>query len=252
MARLPLKLEQISEKTIGQLIVRYPLALEAQADKAAEVMLALIPVVESYLAADLTGPIRLELLAEARASGANPVTGTVRHAITGFAERSPRSAGLLSYQLGRILWYRASAERDYLGEQPRYPDWLLEAALLPLLYIWFDREAWLDFLGAQITLFKFRSPLASDKLNDLSRLSAKERSLANAQCVLRGQSLARRQSEWWRGLCSLLAAAPQLDALVGLEQLSGASLKTWEDRFAQDLAAWVRSASSVDFEANSF
>jgi len=177
----------------------------------------------------------LELLEKPRVSGANPVTGTLRHALRGFDERSPRSAGALSYELGRVLFYRASCEDAFPGAGPRHPDWLLEAALLPLRHIWDDRATWIDAVAEQVALFRWRKPLAEPLLRDMGRLNPRQRVVASAQCLLRGQTIARYHPDWVRLWRARLAASPELDGEQALQRVTSTALAVWEERFAADL-----------------
>lgn len=242
-AARPLRLEQVEERRWGDVRVRHPSGAEDAAERAAELLGAVAPVVERYLGAPLGGEVRLDLLERARASGANPAVGVIRHALRGFEQRSPRTAGLMSYQLGRIVWYRATAEGEYRGPPPREPDWLLEAALLPLLYIWSERERWLDYVAEQIERFAWRRPLDEAELTDQGGLEPRRKALALAQSVLRGQSLARRRPDWVRELVAVFGADPQLGWGAALERVSGEGDAAWRARFARDLEAWRASAS---------
>lgn len=229
---------------IGQVLVRYPKAHRSEAELAVQTLHDLIPVVESYLAAKWEGKLRLELLQDARASGVNPAMGMIRHALRGFEESSPRTAGLLSYQLGKILWYRASKEADYTGQEARSPDWLTEAALLPLLHLWSTRNEWLDYLAEQVSVLKKHRRLSSKRLETFSELSPSEQLLASAESLLRGQSLSKREPKWIVRLCQYLANNPQAHGLEGLERISSPSLGLWETHFETDIAAWL---SETDF-----
>ncbi len=215
--------------------MRYPADAEAAARAAAALLDVLRPVVDHYLGEPLRGDVRLELLSEPRVSGANPVTGVIRHAVRGFGEASPRAAGLLSYQLGRIAWHRTTGESRYLGPSPRSPDWLVEAALLPLAHAWSDRAAWVDYVADQVALFRWRKPFPEPLLRDLQRLGPRQRLVATAQCVLRTQVLARWHPDWVRALRYALAADAALSGVEALERVTATDAAVWEERFATDL-----------------
>ena len=234
-SRQPLRLDRIAEGRRSDIELRFPRGEEERADAAAALVEVLRPVVARYLGAPWQGPLRLELLAEPRANGANPVTGTLRHALSGFDERSPRSAGALSYELGQILFYRSSGESAYPGAGPRHPDWLVEAALLPLRHVWDDRQAWVDAVAEQAALFRWRKPFAESLLRDMRRLKPRQRVVAAAQCLFRGQTLTRYHPDWVRRWRARLAEAPELDGEQALERLTGTDMQTWEGRFADDL-----------------
>ncbi|MEJ2287112.1 MAG: hypothetical protein P8Y02_00445 [Deinococcales bacterium] len=225
----------MAEGSRSDIELRFPRGQEERAEAAAALVEVLRPVVARYLGASWQGPLRLELLAEPRASGANPVTGTLRHALRGFDERSPRSAGALSYELGRILFYRSSREESYPGPGPRHPDWLLEAALLPLRHIWDDRHAWIDAVAEQVDLFRWRKPFAEPLLRDSQRLNPRQRVVASAQCLLRSQTLTRHEPDWVRRWRAALAGQPALDGELALTDVTGTELEVWEQRFADDL-----------------
>lgn len=216
--------------------MRFPRGEEARAEAAAALVGVLQRVVARYLGAPWNGVVRLELLEQARAGGANPVTGTLRHALRSFDERSPRSAGALSYELGRILLYRSTSEGAFPGAAPRHPDWLLEAALSPLRYIWEDAESWVDAVAEKVALFRWRKPFPEPLLRDMSHLNPRQRVVASAQCLLRSQTLARAQPDWVRQWRARLAAEPSVDGERALEQVTGTTLTAWEQRFAADLA----------------
>lgn len=233
-----LKLDSATETTFGRLQVRHPQAFDELAREAAEVVETVVPIAEAHLGVALTGTLRLDLLPQARVSGVNPTIGLLRHAMIAFDEPSPRLAGLLSYQVGQVLWYRATREADYSGYR-RMPDWLKEAALLPLMHAWSDRERWLEALAGQVSVVAREQPLTSAKLVDFSVLSPKEGLVASAQSLLRGQSVGRRTPQWEAGLCTLLGERTTLGGVEGLEHLTSLSLADWEGHFAADLDDWV-------------
>ena len=235
-ARPQLRLDGVAQGRTGDVDLRFPRGEEARAEAAAALVEVLQPVVARYLGAPWQGVVRLELLDKARAGGANPVTGTLRHALRSFEERSPRSAGALSYELGRILLYRASREDLYPGAAPRHPDWLTEAALLPLRYVWDDAESWTVAVAEKVALFQWRKPFPEALLRDMGRLNPRQRVVASAQCLLRSQTLTRLHPDWVRQWRARLAADPSLDGEAALAQLTGATITDWEGRFAQDLA----------------
>lgn len=233
--RRPLRLDDVAEGRRFDIDLRFPRGQEERAEAAAALVDVLRPVVARYLGVGWQGPLRLELLAEPRASGANPVTGTLRHALQGFEEHSPRSAGALSYELGRILFYRCSREDAYPGIGPRHPDWLVEAALLPLRHIWDDRRTWIDAVAEQTDLFRWRKPFAEPRLRDMGRLNPRQRVVASAQCLLRSQTLTRYEPDWVRRWCLALADQPALDGSEALAHVTATTMEVWEERFADDL-----------------
>lgn len=230
--------------------LRFPRGEESRAEAAAALIGVLQPVVARYLGVPWQGVVRLELLAQARAGGANAVTGTLRHALRSFDEHSPRTAGALSYELGRILLYRASREGAYPASAPRHPDWLLEAALSPLRYVWLGADGWVDAVAEKIEVFRWRKPFAEALLRDMARLNPRQRVVAFAQCLLRSQTLTRAHPDWVRQWRTRLAADPAIDGERALEEVTGTSLAAWEARFAEDLAqaaATLRSAAASDW-----
>lgn len=234
-ARQPLRLDGVVESRRSDIELRFPRGEDVRAEEAAALVEVLRPVVARYMGVAWQGPVRLELLEKPRVSGANPVTGTLRHALRGFDERSPRSAGALSYELGRVLFYRVSCEDAFPGAGPRHPDWLLEAALLPLRHIWDDRATWIDAVAEQVALFRWRRPLAEPLLRDMGRLNPRQRVVASAQCLLRGQTIARYHPDWVRLWRARLAASPELDGEQALQRVTSTALAVWEERFAADL-----------------
>ncbi|MDZ7703218.1 MAG: hypothetical protein U5L04_01880 [Trueperaceae bacterium] len=233
-----LKLDSTTETMFGRLQVRHPQAFSELAREAAEVVDTVVPIAEAHLGSALTGTLRLDLLPQARVSGVNPTIGLLRHAMIAFDEPSPKLAGLLSYQVGQVLWYRATREADYSGYR-RMPDWLREAALLPLMHAWSDRERWLEALAGQISVVARGQLLTSTQMVDFSALSPKQGLVASAQSLLRGQSVGRRTPKWEAGLCALLGERPRLGGVEGLEHLTSLSLTDWEAHFAADLDDWV-------------
>jgi hypothetical protein len=233
-----LKADRVSELDAGDIVVRYPVARAAEAQAALEVVRAVWPVVERYLGASWQGRLRLDLLEEARASGANPAAGIVRHALRGFEARSPATAGVISYQLGHVLWYAASGEAAYQGPPPRSPDWLVEAALLPLTHVWKEREAWLDHVAAHVRRVVRGPGLDERELADHARLSPKRQALAVSLSLLRGQSLLRRHPTWVVDLERALAADPIVAGTEALERVTGQALAWWLERFAEDLGEY--------------
>lgn len=231
-----LRLDAVAQGTTGDVELRFPRGEEARAEAAAALVAVLQPVVGRYLGAPWEGMVRLELLDRARAGGANPVTGTLRHPLQSFDERSPRAAGALSYELGRILLYRATREDRFPAAAPRHPDWLLEAALSPLRYVWLGPDSWLDAVAEKVALFRWRKPFAEALLRDMARLNPRQRVVASAQCLLRSQTLTRAYPDWVRAWRRRLAADPTLDGERALAQVTDTPLAEWEVRFAADLA----------------
>jgi len=249
-ARQPLRLDGVVESRRSDIELRFPRGEEARADAAAALVEVLRPVVARYLGVAWQGPVHLELLEKPRVGGANPVTGTLRHALRGFDERSPRTAGALSYELGRILFYRVSREDAFPGAGPRHPDWLLEAALLPLRHIWDDHIAWVDAVAEQVALFRWRKPFPEPLLRDMRRLNARQRVVASAQCLLRGQTIARDHPDWVRTWRARLAATPALEGERALQLVTSTPAAVWEERFAADLrnaADTVRDTPATDW-----
>ena len=234
----PLKHDLIAEHDDGDVVVRYPRAAHAEAAAAVEVVRALWPVVEAYLGARWGGRVRLELLAEARVSGANPAAATLRHSLRGLAERSPAPAGVLSYQLGQLLWYAAGREAEYRGPAPRTPDWLLQAALTPLTHAWSERERWSDHLARHVQRACRAAPLPEGALERQGDLPGALRALAASQSLARAQSLERRVPGWVPALLAALADDPQRSAVQALEVVSGCGIDVWRERFRDDLSAW--------------
>jgi hypothetical protein len=233
-----LKADGVSEFDDGDVVVRYPVTRSHDARAALEVLRAVWPVVERYLDATWQGRLRLDLLDEARMGGANAAAGIVRHALRGFEARSPATAGVLSYQLGHVLWYAATAEAIYRGPTPRCPDWLQGAVLLPLTHVWSPREVWLDHVASHVRRFTRAAPLPEAALEDHAVLRPRDRALATSQSLLRGQSLLQRHPTWVVDLRRHLEAHPQTTGLAGLEAVTGHDGAWWRARFDDDLRAW--------------
>ncbi len=233
-----LKHDQVADHDAGDVLVRYPRSERRAALAAVELVRAVWPVVEAYLGASWQGRLRIELLAEARASGANPAAATLRHALRGMAQRSPVTAGVLSYQLGQVLWYAASGEAHYRGAAPRCPDWLVVAALTPLTHAWSDRDAWSDHLAQHLRRAARRRPLSEAALEHHAGLAPVVLAQAVSQSLARGHSLLRRHPDWVRALLAELAADTRADGLRALANVTGAEADTWRARFASDLAEW--------------
>jgi hypothetical protein len=233
-----LKHDLVADLDAGDVVVRHPSSDLATARAAVEVVRALWPVVEAYLGARWTGRLRVELLAEARASGANPAAATLRHSVRGVQQRSPTTAGVLSYQLGQVLWYAATNEAAYRGPAPRSPDWLITAALTPLTHAWSERDTWSDHLARHVQRAVRRPPLAEEALARHADLPPGTLALAVSQSLARGRSLRQRHPEWVRALCAQLAAEPQWNGWEALEAVTQADADTWRERFAFDLAQW--------------
>jgi hypothetical protein len=218
--------------------VRYPLAHRDAAETAADLLGTVMTVVERYLGARWQGRLRLDLLEDARASGANPAAAIVRHALRGFEVRSPATAGVLSYQVGQIAWYATTRERDYLGPPPRVPDWLVEAALLPLTHVWSGRESWLDHVAAHARRVLRSRPLEEAALEDHRSLEPRARALAVSTSLLRGRSLQGRHPDWVVEVVNALARRPEATGIEALEAVTGVDRVTHLARFARDLDAW--------------
>jgi len=233
-----LKHDLVADLDAGDVIVRHPSSELATARAAVEVVRALWPVVEAYLGAPWTGRLRVDLLAEARASGANAAAATLRHSVRGVQQRSPATAGVLSYQLGQVLWYAATEEAEYRGPAPRSPDWLLTAALTPLTHAWSERDTWSDHLARHVQRAVRRPALPEEALARHGDLAPGTLALAVSQSLARGRSLQQRHPDWVRALRAQLAAEPQWAAWEALEVVTDADAATWLERFATDLAQW--------------
>ena len=149
-----LKIDQVGEYRSESIITRYPNTLETEAGLLHDVLVHVIPVVESYIDAPLEGTVHLEVVEPGRGSGTNPATGVIRYSLKGDETRSVRLAGEMSYQLGKVLWYRGSSDANYTGHTlksgttsgnsrilPRISPWLLQTVLMPLKFIWYDTNA---------------------------------------------------------------------------------------------------------------
>jgi hypothetical protein len=233
-----LKHDLVADLDAGDVVVRYPSSDLETARAAVEVVRALWPVVEAYLGAAWHGRLRVDLLAEARASGANPAAATLRHSVRGVRQRSPTTAGVLSYQLGQVLWYAATNEAAYRGTEPRAPDWLITAGLTPLMHAWAERDTWSDHLAQHVQRAVRRPPLPEEALARHADLRPSTLALAVSQSLARGRSLVQRHPGWVRDLRAQLAAEPQWCAWRALAAVTGADAATWRERFALDLAAW--------------
>lgn len=238
MGASPLKHDLVAEYDAGDVTVRHPRGERETARAAVDVVRALWPVVEAYLGATWQGRLRVDLLAEARASGANPAAATLRHSVRGVQQRSPATAGILSYQLGQVLWYAATDEGEYRGPTPRAPDWLLTAALTPLTHAWSERDTWTDHLARHVQRAVRRPPLPEAALAQHAALAPSTLALAVSQSLARGRSLQQRHPDWVRSLRARLAEEPQWDAWRALAAVTGADAEAWLATFAADLAAW--------------
>ena len=238
MATAPLKHDLIAEYDAGDVVVRYPRAEHEQALAAVEVIRALWPVVEAYLGARWDGRVRLDLLAEARVSGVNPAAATLRHSLRGLSQRSPTTAGVLSYQLGQLLWYAAGRQAEYRGPEPRTPDWLLLAALTPLTHAWSEREAWSDHLARHVQRASRSASLPEEALERHAELMPASRALAVSLSLARARSLELRLPGWVPQLLAALAADPQRSAEQALQHISGCGRSCWRARFRDDLLVW--------------
>ncbi len=234
----PLKHDQVAELDAGDVVVRHPRDEPDEAAAAVEVVRAVWPVVEAYLGARWRGRLRVELLAEARASGVNAASATLRHSVRGLSERSPTTAGVLSYQLGQMLWYAATEEAAYRGPMPRSPDWLLVAALTPLTHAWSDRDTWSDHVAQHVRRAARARPLGEAELARHADLAPALLGRAVSQSLSRGRSLERRHPDWVRALVAQLADDTRADGMTALERVTGADSPTWLERFEQDLLEW--------------
>lgn len=241
-----LKLDSATETTFGRLQVRHPQSFMEFAREAAEIVEAVVPIAEAHLGVALKGHLRLDLLPQARVSGVNPTIGLLRHAMIGFDKPSPRLAGLLSFQVGQVLWYRATREADYNGYR-RAPDWLTDAALLPLMHAWSDQERWLEARAGQLAVIAQQTPLTGKEMIDTSVLTPQQQLLASAQSLFRGQSLSNRVPQWEQGLCAVLGERVRMNAVEGLEHLTSLPLATWEERFATDLDDWTATLTDRNY-----
>ncbi len=244
----PLKIDQMGEKRTESIITRYPNEYETEAGLLHDVLVHVIPVVESYIDAPLEGTVHLEVVEAGRGSGTNPATGVIRYSLKGDETRSVRLAGEMSYQLGKILWYRGSSDANYTGGSsetertrttPRISPWLLQTVLMPLKYIWYDRNAWQAAFYKRISLFSNRSLFDIDKLNLIDRLSEDERTLADAQCLLHAQSFSQRFPKWQSDMSRMLSIDFDLSGDAALEHLTETPIEAWETRFHSDVIKWI-------------
>lgn len=275
----PLKFERVREKVSGQVTLRYFTEEEGLADRWLELYHTSLPVVESFVGAPLEGSITLELVGTGRFA-ANPVAGVVQVANSFQASDKPLlDAAELGYQLGRVLWYRASSDKNYLAlnqlqfrssgfsspsrfgqrqrsnpfaaqvmdvdKAQRSPEWLLEAALLPLKHVWSNLQLWQDHLKAQLECYlqaretKETKGLQLKKVSeDYTELSIDQPELARALALLRGQSISQRCPDWQRRVSRALSIDFELNGLSALSLVTRTSLSEWEAIFISDIARW--------------
>lgn len=263
-----LKFDRIREKVRGPITIRYWQEAEAQVDAWLEMVHTSLPVVESFIGAPLEGKLTLEMVS-VQQFAANPVAGVLQ--VAGAPERDDIDKRLeqvshLGYYLGRVLWYRASSDKNYLAlsrpqprqqqrgynpfairneinvdSQQRTPEWLLEAALLPLQHIWYDLATWQAHLKQQMTIYLQEKPRhfnlrkLSQKFTELS-VDAPE--LARALSLLRGQSISQRCPDWQRRMSRALSIDFELNGLAALSLVTRTSLSEWEAIFLSDLERW--------------
>ncbi len=245
----PLKIDQLGERRTDRITTRFPKNLETEAGLLHDVLVHVIPVVESYIDAPLEGTVNLEVVEPGRGSGTNPVTGVIRYSLKGDETRSVRLAGELSYQLGKILWYRGSSDANYTSSlldtgaetslSPRTSPWLLHTALAPLKFIWYDKNAWQTAFYKRIHLFSNRSLYSVEQLNLIDRLSEEERTLAEAQCLLHAQSFSQRFPKWQSDVSRMLSIDFGLSGDSALERLTETPIEAWENRFRSDVTKWI-------------
>ena len=242
----PLHSDKVSEKQVGVITLQFPKELAESASLILNVLLDIIPVAESYLEAPLEGKVYLEVLSKDQNISTDPTAGTIRYPISGKEVRSPIIAGELSYQLGRILWYRGSSDANYTGKPPRTPPWLEKAALLQLKYLWFDREEWLKFFRESLHLCQTHKLLSTKDLNKAS-LNPQNTQLARAQCLLRGYSITQRFPNWYSQLSRVLSIDFDLSGEEGLEALTSTNIQAWEELFLTDIKAWSQVSDLGNF-----
>lgn len=263
-----LKFDRIREKVRGQITVRYWQEAEAQVDAWLEMVHTSLPVVESFIGAPLEGSLTLEMVS-VHQFAANPVAGVVQ--VAGAPELDDidnrlEQVNLLGYYLGRVLWYRASSDKNYLAlsrhtshqherdynpfairnainvdSQQRTPDWLLEAALLPLQHIWYDLATWQQHLKQQLNIYLQEKPRHFNlkKLSTkFAELSVDAPALARALMLLRGQSISQRCPDWQRRVSRALSIDFELNGLSALSLVTRTSLSEWEAIFISDIERW--------------
>lgn len=252
----PLKIDQIGEHRSESIITRYPIALETQAGLLHDVLVHVVPVVESYIDAPLEGTVNLEVVEPGRGSGTNPATGVIRYSLKGDETRSVRLAGEMSYQLGKILWYRGSSDANYTNNMPqaensrilpRISPWLLQTILMPLKFIWYDTNSWQTAFYKRIQLFSNRSLYSIDQLNLIDRLSEDERTLADAQCLLHAQSFSQRFPKWQSDMSRMLSIDFSLSGDAALERITETPIEAWETRFRSDVIKWIEHQKNTQY-----
>lgn len=249
----PLKIDQMGEKRTESIITRFPNELETEAGLLHDVLVHVIPVVESYIDAPLEGTVHLEVVEPGRGSGTNPATGVIRYSLKGDETRSVRLAGEMSYQLGKILWYRGSSDANFSGtdsetgrSSTRISPWLLQTILMPLKFIWYDRNAWQTAFYKRIGLFSNRSLFNTDQLNLIDRLSEDERTLAEAQCLLHAQSFSQRFPKWQSDMSRMLSIDFSLSGDTALELITETPIEAWETRFRSDVIKWIEHQKNTE------
>ena len=230
---------KLSERQVGPITLQFPKELTESASLILNVLLDVIPITESYLETPLEGKVLLKVSAKNQALKTDPHAGVIYYTTTGDETRSQILAGKLSYQLGKILWYRGSSDANYTGVSPRTPLWLQEAAILQLKYIWFDREEWLKVFKANLELCQTQKLLSLKELNKVaSNPNAKNKQLAEAQGLLKGHSITQRFPKWHSRLSRMLSIDFDLRGEEGLEILTATSVEAWEEIFLADINAW--------------
>ncbi len=233
-----LRSDKTNEKQVGAINLQFPKELAEPASLILNVLLDIIPVVESSLETPLEGKINLKILSKGHGISTDPAAGVIRYVPSGNEARSPSLAGQLSYELGKIIWYRGSSDMHYTGNSPRTPIWLQEALLLQLKYIWLDRAEWLKLFRKNLDLCQTQKLLNTKALNKIHNLSPQNKQLAEAQCLLRGNSISQRFPKWHSHLSRMLSIDFDLNGEKGLEVLTSINLEVWEEFFLADIKAW--------------
>ena len=239
--------EKPNEKQVGAITLQFPKELAESASLILNILLDIIPVVESSLETPLEGKIHLKVLSKGHGISTDPAAGVIRYTLSGNEVRSPNLAGQLSYELGKILWYRGSSDINYTGNLPRTPIWLQETILLHLKHIWLDRSEWLELFRRNLELCKTYNLLSTKTLNKIHNLSLETKQLAEAQCLLRGNSITQRFPKWYSHLSRMLSIDFDLRGEKGLEVLTSTNLEAWEELFLTDIEVWLRANDKNSF-----
>ena len=242
-----LRSEKMNEKQVGAITFQFPKEFAESASLVLNVLLDIIPVVESSLETPLEGKIHLKILSKGQGIITDPAAGMIRYTALGNEARSPNFAGQLSYELGKIIWYRGSSDTNYTGSLPRTPVWLQEALLLQLKYIWLDRTEWLKLFRKNLELCQTQKLLNTKALNKIYHLNSQNKQLAEAQCLLRGNSISQRFPKWYSHLSRMLSIDFDLNGEKGLEVLTSIDLDVWEELFLTDIQAWLQTTDTGVF-----